>query len=851
MAAAAARRRRVRRRPDGQRARGTRRRAPRQGSRAVRRERDQGQPRLADGPPAARPRGDRRRDDPHRHGRGRRPRGRRRRDDPRPPERADGTHGPGGRSTRRSATRRPPRADHRAGRRSRTRTRTPAAGRCRSTTSRDGGRPSPTSAASRCTSTAPGSSTPSSPSASAARELAAPADSVTFCLSKGLSTPIGSVVVGSAPFVARARRARKLLGGGMRQVGRAGRGRARRARATAPDGTIARLAEDHANARRLAEGLARLDGIRSPGGIAQPGDGPLDPERTVTNFVLFRVDRDRSAFLAALEARGVLLVPYAHGQVRAVTHLGITGARRRPGRRRGRRRPARHRAPARPVSRPPRGAPDRRRAASADRAAAPEDPMTALLPSSRSRGPRPAPTTGRSTRSSTTSSRRGSGASSSTTRSSRPTSASTTRTTGWATPSRDGPRAEIAEDRAHLAADRGHRPGAALGRGAGSSGTSRSTTSGSPCSRRTRSAAGSGARPRPATSATPSSCCSPAARRRSPSGSSGSPTGSRRARLPARRRGPGRPAAGRALAEHRASARRRTCPGLFGEVRAAADGVLGARRPRPSGPRRSPRRARPSQAHGDWIDRDARDGDRRLAARPRALRRAASGCGRSTTSTRTRSWRSAGSSCGRNLEGRRAAAPRDRPGRGRAVRVIERVKSRPPGDVRARRSTGTRTSCAGPAPTSSSTASSRSPTTRSIDVIADPRVPAQRDAVRRLLRAGAVRRRQPRPVHRDAGRRRRPERDARALLGLDLEHEHPRGLPGPPPPAHGRVAPPQPDPDAHRRARVRRGLGHVLRADDARGGVRRRRRSSGWRCTPTRSGGRAGSSSTSGCTAAS
>ena len=56
-----------------------------------------------------------------------------------------------------------------------------------------------------------------------------------------------------------------------------------------PDGMIDRLAEDHANARRLAEGLAELDGVRSPGGIAQPGDGPLDPARAVTNFVLFRV----------------------------------------------------------------------------------------------------------------------------------------------------------------------------------------------------------------------------------------------------------------------------------------------------------------------------------------------------------------------------------------------------------------------------------------------------------------------------------------------------------------------------------------------------------------------------------
>jgi threonine aldolase len=156
-----------------------------------------------------------------------------------------------------------------------------------------------------------------------ARELAAPADSVTFCLSKGLSAPIGSVVVGSRPFIGRARRARKLVGGGMRQVGvLAAAGLV--ALSDGPDGMIARLADDHAHARRLADGLASLDGVRSPGGIAQPGDdGPLDPGRTVTNFVLFRVDRDRGAFLAALEGRGVLMVPYANGQVRAVTHHGI------------------------------------------------------------------------------------------------------------------------------------------------------------------------------------------------------------------------------------------------------------------------------------------------------------------------------------------------------------------------------------------------------------------------------------------------------------------------------------------------------------------------------------------------
>ena len=157
------------------------------------------------------------------------------------------------------------------------------------------------------------------------RELAAPADSVTFCVSKGLSAPVGSVVVGSREFIARARRARKLLGGGMRQVGvLAAAGLV--ALQDGEAGMIARLSEDHANARRLAEGIAALDGIRSPGDVAQPQDGALDPGRFLTNFVVFRVRRERAAFLAALEARGVSMVEYPHGQIRAVTHHGITSA---------------------------------------------------------------------------------------------------------------------------------------------------------------------------------------------------------------------------------------------------------------------------------------------------------------------------------------------------------------------------------------------------------------------------------------------------------------------------------------------------------------------------------------------
>jgi threonine aldolase len=157
------------------------------------------------------------------------------------------------------------------------------------------------------------------------KDLAGPADSVTFCLSKGLACPIGSVVVGSRDFIWRARRARKLLGGGMRQVGvLAAAGLV--ALSDGPDGTIARLADDHVNARRLAEGLADLDGIESPGGIAQPMPGRLDPDRAVTDFVVFRVARDRAAFLEALERRGVLMVAYPHGAIRAVTHYGIDAA---------------------------------------------------------------------------------------------------------------------------------------------------------------------------------------------------------------------------------------------------------------------------------------------------------------------------------------------------------------------------------------------------------------------------------------------------------------------------------------------------------------------------------------------
>jgi threonine aldolase len=154
-----------------------------------------------------------------------------------------------------------------------------------------------------------------------AQELAGPADSISFCLSKSLACPVGSIVVGSAGFIERARRARKLLGGGMRQAGiLAAAGLI--ALRPGPDGMIERLAEDHANARRLAQGLVQLPGV-----IA------LDPDRVRTNFVIFGLagaangqpsTAMRTEFLARLATRGVLMIQYPGGLIRAVTHYGVT-----------------------------------------------------------------------------------------------------------------------------------------------------------------------------------------------------------------------------------------------------------------------------------------------------------------------------------------------------------------------------------------------------------------------------------------------------------------------------------------------------------------------------------------------
>jgi threonine aldolase len=145
-----------------------------------------------------------------------------------------------------------------------------------------------------------------------AAKVAAYADSVQFCLSKGLSAPIGSMVAGDAAFVARVRRIRKMLGGGMRQAG-----------VVAAAGLISlshmtgRLWEDHANAERLAQRLSQVPGVE------------LDPRPIQINMVFFRLRQpgpSLGTFLARAAEHGVRLAELGEGRIRCVTHAGVTAA---------------------------------------------------------------------------------------------------------------------------------------------------------------------------------------------------------------------------------------------------------------------------------------------------------------------------------------------------------------------------------------------------------------------------------------------------------------------------------------------------------------------------------------------
>jgi threonine aldolase len=144
------------------------------------------------------------------------------------------------------------------------------------------------------------------------REITRHADSVCFCLSKGLAAPVGSLIAGSRDFVARVRRLRKMLGGQMRQAGFLAA-----AGLYALDGMVDRLAEDHAHARLLAAGLATLPGVI------------LDPPVPETNIVFWRLAEPGlsvASFLAGLEEHGVRVGQLGEGRLRAVTHYGIRRA---------------------------------------------------------------------------------------------------------------------------------------------------------------------------------------------------------------------------------------------------------------------------------------------------------------------------------------------------------------------------------------------------------------------------------------------------------------------------------------------------------------------------------------------
>jgi len=140
-------------------------------------------------------------------------------------------------------------------------------------------------------------------------EIARPFDSVMFCLSKGLGAPVGSLILGTREFIREATNWRKRLGGGMRQVG-----------VLAAAGLVALeespkiLPEDHANARRLAEGLAELRGVK------------IDPEKVQTNIVIFDIAETglmTAEFTAALKAGGVLANGINAREMRMVTHCDV------------------------------------------------------------------------------------------------------------------------------------------------------------------------------------------------------------------------------------------------------------------------------------------------------------------------------------------------------------------------------------------------------------------------------------------------------------------------------------------------------------------------------------------------
>lgn len=140
-------------------------------------------------------------------------------------------------------------------------------------------------------------------------ELVRSVDSVSFCLSKGLSAPVGAMLCGEAGFIAEARRWRKAVGGGMRQCGVLAA-----AGIVALEQMVERLADDHAHAYRLAEGIAQTPGLH------------VDLDTVQTDIVIFEVKSERitaAGLVAALREHGVQMSAISEARIRAVTHYGI------------------------------------------------------------------------------------------------------------------------------------------------------------------------------------------------------------------------------------------------------------------------------------------------------------------------------------------------------------------------------------------------------------------------------------------------------------------------------------------------------------------------------------------------
>ena len=142
------------------------------------------------------------------------------------------------------------------------------------------------------------------------KELTRQTDTVMFCLSKGLSAPVGSVICGTRDWVEKARKWRKMVGGGMRQAGHLAA-----AGIVALETQVERLAEDHQNAQTLAQGMKELSGI------------VIDPVKNPTNILFFKLDHPNLTpedFLTQMDAKGVKLLLMEGGLFRAVLNRMVT-----------------------------------------------------------------------------------------------------------------------------------------------------------------------------------------------------------------------------------------------------------------------------------------------------------------------------------------------------------------------------------------------------------------------------------------------------------------------------------------------------------------------------------------------